>query len=131
MSRMRRHSKNHRTHRHYPITRARDETGRYAKKFSPQQKNKNNRQHIYRQQRQMNSRSRLPENRHAERIGKIRPGQFHVVSQFVWRDALQNQLSGIGIFTLIAFQRDIEQAHAYETDEEKNNQNDEPRPETN
>ena len=63
----------------------------------------------------MNSRAGFTKHRHAERIGEIRPRQFHVVGQFVRRNPLENQLPGVGIFALVALQRHIQQTDADES----------------
>ncbi len=60
----------------------------------------------------MNTSDCLSENRHHHGISGIRSGKLHVVSQLVWRNSLQHQLTGVSIFAFVAFQRDLQQPDA-------------------
>src|ERR1043166_4930475 len=60
----------------------------------------------------MNANDCLPKDRHDQRIGCIGSREFHVVSKLVRRDALQYELTSIGVFAFIALQRDIEKPDA-------------------
>src|SRR6266571_5486988 len=60
----------------------------------------------------MNANNCLPKNRHDQRIGCIGSREFHVVSEFVRRDALQHELTGIRILAFIALQRNTEKPDA-------------------
>jgi amidohydrolase len=55
---------------------------------------------------------RLPKDRQDRGIGRIGPRQLHVVGQLVGRNTLQNELAGIGVLTLIALQRHVQQPPA-------------------
>ena len=54
----------------------------------------------------------LPEDRDNQRIGGIRSRQLHVVGELIGGNALQDELAGIGVFPLVAFQRHVAQAEA-------------------
>ena len=60
----------------------------------------------------MNANDCLPKERHDQRIGSIGSREFHVVSELVRRDALQHELTSIGIFAFIALQRNTEKPDA-------------------
>jgi len=76
----------------------------------------------HQQHAKMNARRGFAEQRHDRGIGIIRSGKFHVVGQRVRRNALQNQLASVGIFTLIAFQWKIEQPQPRPGDDEQHRQ---------
>ena len=105
---VRRHPHQGRADGHDAVTGAGHDAGDCSKKFSGQQKNEDKGQAVDDDQSQVNPRDGLAENRHAQRVGVIRPGQFHVVSQFVGGNTLQNQLPGVGVFAFIPFQRHFE-----------------------
>ena len=72
----------------------------------------------------MDSAGRLPKHREDRGIGRIGSGQLHVVGQLVGRNALQNQLAGVGVLALIAFQRHVQQAPADHFKEKDDGQQD-------
>ena len=73
----------------------------------------------HQQHTKMNARWRLAEHGHDGGIGVIRSRKFHVVGQRVRRKALKNQLPGVGIFALVALQRQIQQPQPRGGDEEQ------------
>ena len=68
----------------------------------------------------MNSGEGLPEDRHQAGVGRVSAREFHIVSQFVRRSALQHQLTGIGIFAFISLKRYLHQMNPREDDGGKN-----------
>src|SRR5437879_10048175 len=60
----------------------------------------------------MNTNDCLSKERHDQRISSIGSREFHVVSELVRRDALQQELSGIRIFAFIALQRNTKEPDA-------------------
>ena len=60
----------------------------------------------------MNSDDCLSEDRHDHGISGIGSGKLHVVSEFVWGDALQQKLAGISVLAFVAFQRNSEQSNS-------------------
>jgi len=60
----------------------------------------------------MNSDDCLSEDRHDHGISGIGSGKLHVVSEFVWGDALQQELAGISVLAFVAFQRNSEQSNS-------------------
>src|ERR1039457_2769251 len=58
----------------------------------------------------MNPDNRLSEDRHDQGVGRIGSRELHIVSQLIWRNALQHQLTRVGVFALVAFERKTEQA---------------------
>src|ERR1041385_5249772 len=74
----------------------------------------------------MNANNCLPKDRHDQGIGCISSREFHVVSELVRRDALQQELTGIRILAFIALQRNTEKPDAnsdHETDDDYREKN--------
>ena len=59
----------------------------------------------------MDSPDRLSENGHDGGISRVDAGKFHIVSQLVWGNALQHELSCVGVFALVAFKRNPEKSN--------------------
>ena len=76
----------------------------------------------------MDAGRRLAEQLHDDRIGGIRAGKFHVVGEFVRRDALQHELAGVGVFALVALERKIQQPQPDGGDDDKRRHHEPPRP---
>jgi protein O-mannosyl-transferase len=68
----------------------------------------------------MNADDCLSKDRHDQRIGCISSRELHVVSELVRRDALQNELTGIGILAFIALQRNTKKSDANSDHHTKN-----------
>ena len=60
----------------------------------------------------MNACRRVAKNRHQECVGGRRAWEFHAVGELVWRDALQEQLAGVGVLALVALQWQAKQANS-------------------
>ena len=101
---------------HKPIEREKCEQDRrrcradVSHQASSEQKNQNNRRDIDEQQACMNAARRLAEHRFDRGIRVIRAREFHVVFELVGWNAVQDQLPGIRIFTLVALERNIHHA---------------------
>ena len=52
----------------------------------------------------MNSGDCLSKDRHDHRVGRISARELHVISELVWRDALQYQLPGISVLAFVALE---------------------------
>ncbi len=60
----------------------------------------------------MNPDDGLAEKSHDQRVHGVCAGQFHVRSEAVGRDALEHQLSGVGVLAFIALERGRRKADA-------------------
>src|SRR4030095_7717514 len=69
----------------------------------------------------MNSGYCLPKDRHDGRVGRIRARKFHVVGEGVWRETLQNELTGISVFAFVALERNSKKSNSDGNNEAKNN----------
>jgi hypothetical protein len=83
-----------------------------------EQKNQDDRRCVDQQQADADSGRTLAKDRHDRGIGCVRAGQLHVVGERVGRDALQDELSGIGVFAFVPFQRHGSQVKADSSDEQ-------------
>ena len=54
----------------------------------------------------------LAEEGHDDGVGGVGAGQFHVVGFLVGRNALQDELSGVGVFAFVAFEGHVAQPDA-------------------
>ena len=72
----------------------------------------------------MDSAGRLPKCREDRGVGCVGPRQLHVVGQLVGRNALQNELTGVGVLALVAFQRHIRETPADYSKEDDGGQQD-------
>src|SRR6266480_7267438 len=55
----------------------------------------------------------LPEKKHRNCVGDVSSRKLHAVSQFVRRNTLQQKLTGISVFSLVAFERNSEKSNSY------------------
>src|SRR5262249_10955639 len=86
---------------------------------APEDEQENRRRQIHQQQAKVDPPGRLAEDRQDRSVRRVRPRQLHVVDQTVRRDALQDQLPGIGVLALLALERHVEQTDADGADDEK------------
>ena len=68
----------------------------------------------------MNPGNCLSKHRHDDSVRGIRSRKFHIVSELVWRDALQHELAGISVFAFIALERNSKEPNSDCNDESKN-----------
>src|SRR5690349_16652215 len=55
----------------------------------------------------------LSEEKHRNRVCDVSSRKLHAISQFVRRDTLQEKLTGISVFSLVAFERNSEKSNSY------------------
>src|SRR6266513_874480 len=55
----------------------------------------------------------LSEEKHRNCVGDVSSRKLHAVSQFVRRNTLQEKLTGISVFSLVAFERNSEKSNSY------------------
>ncbi len=60
----------------------------------------------------VDARGRLAEDDHDRRVSGIDARELHVVRQLVRRHAFEQELAGIGVLALVAFQGQVQEAHA-------------------
>ncbi len=88
--------------------------GRNGPEESPaQHKNQYYRRRIDNEQPQMNPLRRLSKNAKHNCVRRVDSGQLHIVGELIRRDALENQLTGVGVFPFVAFEGDIEESHPH------------------
>lgn len=86
------------------------------------------RRQVHQQQSQVDAAHRLAEDRHDPGIGRVGPGKLHVVGQAVGRNALEDQLPGVGVLPLVALQRHVHEAQADGRREQKDQEESGPVP---
>ena len=87
---------------------------------------KDNRDEVDGQEPQMDAGGGLAEDGHEPGIGQVRARQFHIVGQAVRRDALQDQLARVGVFSLVALEGELGQTPADEHGESQRDCQNEP-----
>jgi len=106
----------------------RDADLRIIKPFSNKVDGKGTQQ-VYQQKAEMDTRGRLPETGKNGRVGKVDTRHLHVVGLRKRRNALQDQLAGIGVFSFVAFERDGEKMDAEDgCDSQENEEKEQGRP---
>src|SRR6266545_8100629 len=85
------------------VSHSRDQAGCRVEQAPAKKKDQRDRGKIDQEQAEVNTSDCLSENRHDHGISGIRSGKLHVVSQLVWGNSLQHQLTGISIFALSPF----------------------------
>ena len=100
------------------VTGRRHDAGGLIQDFFPEPEKHQRGRRRHQQNTKMDSRRRFAEQRHDGGVGEISSRKFHVVGQFVGRNAVQNQLPGVGIFALVAFQRKIQQPQPRDGDDD-------------
>lgn len=60
----------------------------------------------------MNSGYCLPKDRHDGGVGCISAWELHVVGERVWRNTLQNELTGISVFAFVALERNSKKSNS-------------------
>src|SRR4029453_13954353 len=68
----------------------------------------------------MNSGYCLPKDRHDSGEGCIGAWELHVVGERVWRNTLQNELTGISVFAFVALKRNSKKSNSDGNNEAKN-----------
>jgi hypothetical protein len=81
-------------------------------------------------QSQMNSGYCLPKDRHDGGVGCISAWKLHVVGERVWRNTLQNELTGISVFAFVALERNSKKSNSDGNREAKNDYGQNPPPGT-
>src|SRR6476469_7299141 len=61
----------------------------------------------------MDSGDGLSEEKHHNRVGDMSSRKLHGVSQFVRWNALQEKLTGVSVFSFVAFERNSEKSNSY------------------
>src|SRR6266513_5091624 len=100
------------THRKNGVTRRRSNSRGRIHQFSTEKKNERHSCGVYQKQAQMNSGDCLSEDRHEQSVGGISPRELHVVSQLVWRNTLQHQLTRISVFSFIPLEWNSEEFYS-------------------
>src|SRR6478752_6824120 len=68
----------------------------------------------------------LPEKKHCNRVGDVSSRKLHAISQFVRRNTLQQKLTGISVFSFVAFKRNSEKSNSYCSSQTENSQRQHP-----
>lgn len=89
------------------ITRTGDNSGQRSEKAGCDEVEQEKGRGVYEQQADVNSVRGLAKQGKNRGVGRVSAGQLHVVGQLIRRNALEYQLTSIGIFALVAFQRHV------------------------
>ena len=88
-------------------------------KKSPAQKiHQDDRAEIYETESKMDARWCLSQRGHDDGVSRIDPGHFEVIKPAIGRNALEQQLAGIGVFALVPLERHRAGAPAHYADKE-------------
>src|SRR4029077_16930767 len=68
---------------------------------------------VHEQQPQMDCGDSLSEEKHRNCVGDVSSRKLHAVSQLVRRNTLQQKLTGISVFSFVAFKRNSEKSNSY------------------
>src|SRR5207245_10660331 len=69
---------------------------------------------------QMDSGDGLSEEKHRNRVGHVGSRKLHAVGQFVRRNTLQEKLTGVSVFSFVAFERNSKKSNPNSYDQDKN-----------
>ena len=108
------------THRKNGITRRRSNSRGRIHQFLTEKKNERHSCGVNQKQAQMNSGDCLSEDRHEQSVGGISPRELHVVSQLIWRNTLQHQLTRISVLSFIPLEWNSEEPNSDRERQAKN-----------
>ena len=88
----------------------RGDPGRVSVETATEQEDHGDGDRVHDEQSEMHTARRLAEGRQQGSVCYIRARRLHAVDVLVWRDTAEDQLSGVGVLSLVALEGNVEQA---------------------